>query len=1035
MGINTNAVQRLYVAYFNRPADPVGLAHWEAQLPATAATQAQLAAIAAGFSGSAEYAALYAGQSNTSIVNNLYLNLFGRAAETAGLLSWAGKLTAGTETFASIALQLTYSAQGTDATAIANKLTAANSFTTALDTAAEIIGYSGTAAATSGRTYLAAVTDVAATLTTSASGLTASVAAAVAASAAVASSEGTTFTLTTSVDNFTGTSGNDTFTADNTGTDTTSSADVLNGGSGTDTINIYSDGAAAALPALTSIETMNVYDQDANFTIAATNQASVTTLNMTRNDGDVGITVGANVATVNLADMALDDAGANNGVTITFDTADTTAVVGLDKVTVGTNTADEDVNLVGAALATVTINATGTASSFEDLVVASATDVTLNAAVGLTVTSLETGATSGTLTITGAGAVSLATLDSALNTVTASTATGALTAAIGAEVDTVLTGGTGNDVITASTTNTIATTDALAVNAGSGTDILIIGDASDIDTTADGARYTGFETIRLGGFTQSMAVLGGSTITAVQVTAASTLVTNMTATQAAAVSLRADSGGDTFALASASGTSDVLTVTAAHTTSTASADMGTATITGFETLNFAANSGDAVTTTTADRTTVGFTAASNLKTINLTGTKSVNVNISSNATAVTTLNAADIVGGAVLTTGGQVGALTVTGSAVADTITIGAAGTLGTVSVAGGAGNDSITTTVAILANDGVEDTTIAGGSGTDTLTISTATTLTDNHFANLTGMEKIVVLGGANAVSVTTLSSGAKAAYADGMTVTESADQTGANAYTWSSGLYDKAVTLTHVTTDDGKTAGTNQTITTGAGADTITVTATSWVGDATSGDLTIATAAGVDTITVTTGTLANLAIDTPTITAGTGADVITVTHTNGTDAAACISFIMASGDSNATTTGFDTITGAAVGTGALMADKVDFAGDGVLGTLGTSTDFGTILSHSLTTGLASFSTAATYVTATVINSSNLADVVGYLAANTATLDAIAFLYDSNGDGANDGSMVYSNQATDSLVFLSGTTVVTLVAANATTNGALFID
>ena len=33
MGMNTDAVQRLYVAYFNRPADPASLAVYEAMLP------------------------------------------------------------------------------------------------------------------------------------------------------------------------------------------------------------------------------------------------------------------------------------------------------------------------------------------------------------------------------------------------------------------------------------------------------------------------------------------------------------------------------------------------------------------------------------------------------------------------------------------------------------------------------------------------------------------------------------------------------------------------------------------------------------------------------------------------------------------------------------------------------------------------------------------------------------------------------------------------------------------------------------------
>lgn len=227
MSINTDAVQRLYVAYFNRPADPVGLAYWESQLSSTvAATQAQLTTLAAGFSGSAEYAALYAGQTDTQIVSNLYLNLFGREAEPAGLVFWASKLTAGTETFASIALQLTYSAQGTDAAAIANKLAAANAFTTSLDTTEEIVGYSGTAAAASARTYLAAVTDAAATLAAAVAGVDAAIAAAIAA-------VGATIILTTGLDEVNITTAN---TVDrvngyyaNGGTDTFNAGDTING--------------------------------------------------------------------------------------------------------------------------------------------------------------------------------------------------------------------------------------------------------------------------------------------------------------------------------------------------------------------------------------------------------------------------------------------------------------------------------------------------------------------------------------------------------------------------------------------------------------------------------------------------------------------------------------------------------------------------------------------------------------------------------------------------------------------------------------
>lgn len=159
MGMNTDAVQRLYVAYFNRPADPVSLSVYESLLPTDrAATQAELQALAEQyFSPSAEYTSMYAGMSNTQIVDQLYQNIFGRSAEVEGLVYWAAELTAGRQTVASIALQLSYSAQGTDADVVANRIEAANSFTTSLDTSEEITGYSGDAAAASARSWLATV--------------------------------------------------------------------------------------------------------------------------------------------------------------------------------------------------------------------------------------------------------------------------------------------------------------------------------------------------------------------------------------------------------------------------------------------------------------------------------------------------------------------------------------------------------------------------------------------------------------------------------------------------------------------------------------------------------------------------------------------------------------------------------------------------------------------------------------------------------------------------------------------------------------
>ena len=79
MGMNTDSVQRLYVAYFNRPADPISLATFEAMLPADrVATQAELEALAdTYFSPSAEYTSLYDGLASAGVVNQLYQNILG----------------------------------------------------------------------------------------------------------------------------------------------------------------------------------------------------------------------------------------------------------------------------------------------------------------------------------------------------------------------------------------------------------------------------------------------------------------------------------------------------------------------------------------------------------------------------------------------------------------------------------------------------------------------------------------------------------------------------------------------------------------------------------------------------------------------------------------------------------------------------------------------------------------------------------------------------------------------------------------------
>ena len=128
------------------------------------------------------------------------------------------------------------------------------------------------------------------------------------------------------------------------------------------------------------------------------------------------------------------------------------------------------------------------------------------------------------------------------------------------------------------------------------------------------------------------------------------------------------------------------------------------------------------------------------------------------------------------------------------------------------------------------------------------------------------------------------------------------------------------------------------------------------------------------------------------------------------------------------DKITNFSIADGTNRSDVLDFD-TATVGTLGTSTDYGVIKSHAIITGVATFDDAATHATALVINSSNLADVLGYIEQNTAANDVVAFTYDSTGSGAVDATMVFHNDTNNSLVELVGITTATSVATTNTTN------
>lgn len=155
-----NDLQKLYVAYFNRPADTAGLAYYEGVLEGAKgdakAVAATMAAISASFAASAEYKAAYANMSNADVVNAVYQNLFGRPAEDAGKAYWAGLLDAKKITIDAVVTQVAGGAQGSDLTAYNNKVAASLAFTNALGTTN---AYSGDKANAAAKAFLSGVTD------------------------------------------------------------------------------------------------------------------------------------------------------------------------------------------------------------------------------------------------------------------------------------------------------------------------------------------------------------------------------------------------------------------------------------------------------------------------------------------------------------------------------------------------------------------------------------------------------------------------------------------------------------------------------------------------------------------------------------------------------------------------------------------------------------------------------------------------------------------------------------------------------------
>lgn len=696
---------------------------------------------------------------------------------------------------------------------------------------------------------------------------------------------GQTYSLTTNVDNITGTANNDTVYGTlsyasgvrSDSTNTFNVGDIINGGAGNDTFNITVSGTTTSAssytafnetmtPALTAVERVLVSNTLSNLSSGGTGSAVYHT-DLSLADSSLTV-VGTTASTDVNSNTAFDNVGklvdvemrGRGDLTVNFTST----------VTSGTGDAlNLTLNSVGASGS----NAMFDTDNVETLNITSSTaanylELGTDASTGWAELTKVNVSGSQTLVLDlGTGASTVATVSATGNTA------GVTVSGITADKFTV-TGGIGNDTFNFSSGfNASGTGSSILDNiaGGSGTDILVIGSG----TYGDGAftNVSSVETLSLGSgavvtldakaaaagistVAESDSSTGGANNT-ISLTVGSgftnALTVQLYGTGAASsdsvyggsanvnLTVKADAmvistgGGDIIQGGTGTGTTDTLILTAQGTAvGTGSVVLGTG-FTNFETITLAANGASGITLTT-DTANV-----SSGKTLTIDGSALTNssANIVFTGTSETDGGKFNITGGAgndtfYLGAGND----TVSGGAGSDTI-YGSGG--GNDSLAGGAGNDTFDMGSGLSSGD-----TIDGGDGTGDVLMVTSTTVTSADFVNVSNVETLQL--NASAVTLTgnipfTTFDLTNTGY--NTTLTLGAGYTSATTVSLGSGdslINTAGVALTVNVTEAN--AGSTLSMTGGTGTDTVNITA----GSGTS-TISLATGAKIDVINVVDG------------------------------------------------------------------------------------------------------------------------------------------------------------------------------------------
>ena len=455
-------ISNLYVSLFNRAPDTAGLSFWSAAL----ANGANIGAIAQGFLTAPEGQTNYPQfQTASDFVTALYTKVFGRAPDASGLAFWTAALNgaggANSDAAKAAVVSQIVSIVSTPLTARPEGLTDAQYAQTVNDRALF-------ANKVEVGTYVATQTpvsvDAAKLILVDNAGtplVTADPATVITAKAA-ANIYGTA--LSNAVTNGTalvGSGSADYFTisATDLGTADGKTGFSLDGGAGVDTLAIT--GAATITDAVKNVTNVENITFNATSTVAAAKF--------------VGATTFSNLG----GDLTLTGLAAGQGVAVSGgDKTDATYVAGANAAAltvsggttgVGNGASSGNVTFAGTGLTSATIKSAGNAANTVGTINLGGTigAVTIDAATNLTAV-LSNAKAGATLTINGGGAIALGALPTGFTTVNAGAATGGLSASIGAAV-TSLTGSSAVDKITV--TGDLAP--GTVINLGAGNDALL----------------------------------------------------------------------------------------------------------------------------------------------------------------------------------------------------------------------------------------------------------------------------------------------------------------------------------------------------------------------------------------------------------------------------------------------------------------------------------------------------------------------------------------------------------------------------------